>query len=74
MRDPYIREKFTREISHARKLALGILRAVPQGLFETEGRGHHRGAWSPGDDSHSLIRDAVSACRALRIAASRNGP
>jgi hypothetical protein len=27
-RDPYIREKYTREISHARKVARGLLRAI----------------------------------------------
>ena len=32
------------------------------------------GAWSPGDASHSLMRDPVSASWALRISVSRSAP
>jgi hypothetical protein len=36
--------------------------------------GHHRGARKLGDISHSLMRAAVSACRARRISRSRSIP
>ena len=35
-RDPYIREKFTREISHARKVAREYLAKYPKDRYETE--------------------------------------
>ncbi len=34
----------------------------------------HFGDDSPGDDTHSLMRDAVSSCRALRNSSSRSLP
>jgi hypothetical protein len=35
-RDPYIRDKFTRDVSHARKKAQDYLAQYPKDLFETE--------------------------------------
>jgi hypothetical protein len=35
-RDPYIRDKFTREISHARKVAGDYFKRYPKDRYETE--------------------------------------
>jgi hypothetical protein len=35
-REPYIREKYTREVSHARKQAQDYFAKYPKDLFETE--------------------------------------
>jgi hypothetical protein len=36
--------------------------------------GHYTGGLSPGDDSHSVMCEAVSSCRALRNKSSRSLP
>jgi hypothetical protein len=35
-RDPYVRDKFTREISAARKVARGYFQRYPKDRYETE--------------------------------------
>jgi hypothetical protein len=35
-RDPYIRDKFTREVSHARKLARDYFKRYPKDRYHTE--------------------------------------
>jgi hypothetical protein len=35
-RDPYIRDKFTREVNHARKKAQDYFAQYPKDLFEAE--------------------------------------
>jgi hypothetical protein len=37
-KDPFIREKFTKEHVAARKLAKGIFRALPEGSVQDRGR------------------------------------
>jgi hypothetical protein len=53
----------------------GTLRGVPSQLFDLCLIVFHRsGGFRPGDESHSLMCQAVSICRIFYVSAARSGP